>query len=293
MATKRDYYEILGVKKDANKTDIKSAYRKAALKWHPDKNQNNKAEAETKFKEINEAYQVLSDEQKRKTYDQFGHAAFDPSSGMGGSPFAGGFRQGGQSGPFTYTYSSSNGGNPFENMDFGDPFDIFEQFFGGGMGGFSRAQARPRYSLSIDFLEAIHGVTKEVEIEGKRHKIKVPAGANDGTRIRFSEFDVSINVRTHPRFKREGYDLFVDEQIPISLALLGGTYEVETIDQKLKLKIRAGTQSHTMVRLRGEGVKHVQGSGKGDLYVRFIVDLPEKLNRQQKKAVEDLRRVGL
>lgn len=285
MATKRDYYEILGVKKDATKADIKSAYRKAALKWHPDKNPDNKKEAEEKFKEINEAYQVLSDEQKRKTYDQFGHAAFDPSGGMGGNPFAGGFRQGG---PFTYTYSSS--GNPFENADFGDPFDIFEQFFGGG---FARAQARPRYSLTIEFLEAIKGVTKEVEIEGKKHKIKVPAGANDGTRIRFSEFDVSINVKTHPRYKREGYDLFVDEKIPVTMALLGGTAEVETIDQTLKLKVRPGTQSHTMVRLRGEGVSHVQGRGRGDLYVRFIVDIPEKLNRQQKKAVEKLRDVGL
>lgn len=291
MATKRDYYEILGLKKDASKTDIKSAYRKAALKWHPDKNPDKKKEAEEKFKEINEAYQVLGDDQKRKTYDQFGHSAFDPAGGMGGNPFAGGFRQGG---PFTYTYTTSGGANPFENMDFGDPFDIFEQFFGGGMGGgFSRAQARPRYSLSIEFLEAIKGVTKDVEIEGKKHKIKVPAGANDGTRIRFNEFDISINVRTHSRYKREGYDLFVEELIPVSLALLGGTIEVETIDQNLKLKIRPGTQSHTMVRLRGEGVTHIQGRGKGDLYVRFIVDMPEKLDRQQKRAVEKLSEVGL
>lgn len=285
MATKRDYYEILGLKKEATKADIKSAYRKAALKWHPDKNQNNKAEAETKFKEINEAYQVLSDEQKKKTYDQFGHDAFDPSSGMGGNPFAGGFKQGG---PFTYTYSS--GSNPFENADFGDPFDIFEQFFGGG---FARAQARPRYSLTIDFIEAVKGITKEVEIEGKKHKIKVPPGANDGTRIRFSEFDISINVKTHPRYKREEYDLFVDEEIAISTALLGGVVEVKAIEQTLQLKVRPGTQSHTMVRLRGEGVAHVQGRGKGDLYVRFLVSIPEKLNRQQKKAIEKLQEAGL
>lgn len=286
MATKRDYYEILGVKKDASKSDIKSAYRKAALKWHPDKNQDNKTEAEKKFKEINEAYQVLSDDKKKQAYDQFGHAAFDPSQGGGGNPFAGGNPFGG--GAHTYTYSS--GQNPFQNADFGDPFDIFEQFFGGG---FARAQARPRYSLTIDFIDAIKGITKEVEIDGKKHKIKVPAGANDGTRIRFSEFDISINVTTHPRYKREGYDLFVDEKIPFSMAALGGTAEVETIDQKLKLKVRAGTQSHTMVRLRGEGVPHVRGRGKGDLYVRFIVEVPEKLNRQQKKAVKKLEDVGL
>lgn len=286
MSTKRDYYDVLGVKKGASKADIKSAYRKAALKWHPDKNPKNKKEAEEKFKEINEAYQVLSDEKKKQAYDQFGHSAFDQSAGMGGNPFAGGNPFGG--GGYTYTYSS--GQNPFQNADFGDPFDIFEQFFGGG---FSRAQARPRYSLTVEFIEAIRGVTKEVEIEGKKHKIKVPAGANDGTRIRFSEFDISINVRTHPRFKREGYDLFLDENIPVSLALLGGTAEVETIDEKLKLKVRPGTQSHTMVRLRGEGVQHVQGRGKGDLYVRFIVEFPEKLNRQQKKVVEKLRDAGL
>ncbi|MBU0974388.1 DnaJ domain-containing protein [Patescibacteria group bacterium] len=287
MPTKRDYYDILGVKKDATKADIKSAYRKAALKWHPDKNPDNKVEAETKFKEINEAYQVVSDEKKRKTYDQFGHAAFDPSSGMGGNPFAGGnpFGGGGQ----TYTYSS--GQNPFQNADFGDPFDIFEQFFGGGFG--RAQQRRQRYSLSIEFIEAIKGVTKEVNIEGKKHKIKVPSGANDGTRLRFSDFDISINVRTHPVFKREGYDLFIDQKIPVSTALLGADVDVKTVNQTLKLKVRPGTQSHTMVRLRGEGVPHIQGRGKGDLYVRFIVDIPERINRAQRKEVEKLKGLGL
>ena len=163
MATKRDYYDILGVTKSATDKELKSAYRKQALKWHPDKNPKKKEEAETKFKEINEAYQVLSDTKKRQTYDQFGHAAFDPSSGMGGgggNPFAGGFNQG----PFTYSYSSSSGADPFANADFGDPFDIFEQFFGGG---FARQQQRPRYSLTIEFMEAVTGVQKEVEINGK------------------------------------------------------------------------------------------------------------------------------
>ena len=288
MATKRDYYDILGVAKAATAAEIKAAYRKAALQWHPDKNQDKKKEAEEKFKEINEAYQVLSDKQKRSTYDQFGHAAFDPSAGMGGNPFSGGSRQG----PFTYTYSG--GGNPFEGADFGDPFEIFEQFFGGGFGGgFGSARARKRYSLNIEFLEAIKGVTKEVEIDRKKHTIKVPAGANDGTRIRFTDFDISINVQTHERYKRDGYDLFVDEYIPVSLALLGGTREVEVIDQKLKLKVRPGTQSHTLVRLRGEGVTHLQSSGKGDLYVRFIIQVPETLNRQQRKAAEKLQELGL
>ena len=197
MSTKRDYYEILGVTKSVTDKELKSAYRKMALKWHPDKNPDKKAEAEAKFKEINEAYQVLSDSKKRQAYDQFGHAAFDPASGMGGmggNPFGGGFGQG----PFTYTYTS-NGQSPFGNADFGDPFEIFEQFFGGGFG--RAAQRRPRYSLQIEFMEAVNGVEKEVEIEGKKHTIKVPAGANDGTRIRFSGFDVTIDVKTHERFK--------------------------------------------------------------------------------------------
>jgi len=284
MPTKRDYYEILGVKKTASGQEIKTAYRKLALKWHPDKNPNNHAEAEQKFKEINEAYQVLSDTKKRQTYDQFGHAAFDPASGMGGNPFGGATRQG----PFTWSYSTS-GGSPFQGGNFGDPFEIFEQFFGGG---FSQA-AKPRYGLSVTFMEAIQGVTKEVSINGKKHQIKVPAGAGDGTRIRFDEFDVTIDVKPHPRYRRDGYDLFVDHLISFSLAALGGTTKVETISRPLELKVRPGTASHTTVRLRGEGVPHLRGSGNGDMYVRLIVQIPENLSREQKQALEQIRQIGL
>ncbi len=287
MPTKRDYYEILGVQKTATAAEIKSAYRKMALKFHPDKNKA--ADAEEKFKEINEAYQVLSDEKKRQTYDQFGHAAFDPASGMGGNPFAGGFR----SGPFTWSYNTSGGAgagqNPFEGMDFNDPFDIFESFFGGG-GGFG-GQRRPRYSLRIDFLEAVKGVEKQVEIDGKKKTIKVPPGANDGTRIRFEDFDITLDVRPHDKFKRDGYDLYVDHPISYTTAVLGGVAEVPTIEGTLKLKVRPGTQSHSLVRLREEGVQHLQGKGKGDMYVRLIVEVPEKLSREEKKILEDLRKV--
>ena len=289
MATKRDFYEVLGVKKGATSDEIKSAYRKMALKWHPDRNQDKKAEAEEKFKEINEAYQVLSDHQKKQMYDQFGHAAFDAASGMGGNPFGGGFQQG----PFSYSYRSYGGDGGAQNFDFEDPFQIFEQFFGGGFGGFQQGPRRPRYSLNISFLESVKGVTKDVTIDGKKHSIKVPAGASEGTRMRFKDFDVSINVSPDTKFKRQDQDLFVDHAISFSLAALGGTTEVETVDQKLKLKIRAGTASHTLVRLRGEGVPHLQGSGKGDLYVRLVVEVPEKLTNPQKKALEQLRDAGL
>jgi DnaJ-class molecular chaperone len=280
MAAKRDYYDILGVSKSASADEIKSAYRKLALKFHPDRNKE--PDAEAKFKEINEAYQVLSDTKKKQAYDQFGHAAFDPASGMGGNPFSGGFQQG----PFTWTYSTSGGQNPFEGSDFGDPFEIFEAFFGGG--GFSRTR-RQRYSLTVEFMEAVKGAEKRVTIEGKERTIKIPAGANDGTRLRFDDFDITLDVKPDDRYKRDGYDLFVDEEISFPMAVLGGTVEVPTPDNKLKLKVRPGTQSHTLVRLRGEGVQHLQGRGKGDLYVRLIVQVPEKLNKEQRKLIEQLR----
>lgn len=292
MSTKRDYYEIIGVNKSASEAEIKSAYRKMALKFHPDKNKA--ADAEEKFKEINEAYQVLSDKQKRSTYDQFGHAAFDPASGMGGmggNPFAGGGRG---AGPFSWGFSSGGMGSQGSSagFDVNDPFEIFESFFGGGFGG-GGGPRRQRYSLRIEFMEAVKGVEKEVEIEGKAQKIKIPAGANDGTRIRFDNFDITLDVATHPRFRRDNYDVFVDQAVPFSVATLGGQVSVQTLDGTLKLKVRPGTASHTLVRVRGEGVQHLQSRGKGDLYVRLVVTVPEKLTSEQKQALEILRAANL
>ncbi len=121
----------------------------------------------------------------------------------------------------------------------------------------------------------------------------MPAGANDGTRLRFDNFDITIDVGSHAHFKREGNDLFIDHTIPFTLATLGGTTEVTTVDNTLKLKIRPGTASHTMVRLRGEGVPHLQRGGKGDLYVRLIVTVPEKLNRDQQRVLKELQDLGM
>lgn len=284
MVTKRDFYEVLGVNKTASASEIKAAYRKMALKYHPDKNKA--ADAESKFKEINEAYQILSDSQKRKNYDQFGHAAFDPASGMGG---AGGPFGGTQQGPFTWTYTQG-GGDQNMDFDFGDPFEIFEQFFGGGFG---RAR-RPRYGITIEFMEAVKGVEKQVEIEGQKKTVKIPAGANDGTRIRFDDFDVTLEVKPHKLFKRDGYDIFLVEKISLSTALLGGNIDIPTLrEEKLKLKIRPGTESHSLIRLRGEGVSRLRGRGQGDLYVRIVVDMPDKLTREQKKLVEEFKKAGL
>jgi DnaJ-class molecular chaperone len=284
MATTRDYYEILGVTKSASAADIKSAYRKAALKYHPDRNKE--AGAESKFKEINEAYEVLSDSQKKATYDQYGHAAFQQGnmgSAAGGNPFAGGF--GG-----SYTYTSRGGGNPFEGFDFGgqgfsDPFDIFETFFGGGMGG-RRAPRKPVYQIDIAFMDAVKGVTKEVEIDGKRKTIKIPPGADTGTRIRYQDFDVVVAVASDSRFKREGDDIYTDANVPFYTAILGGEVSVPTLDGELTLKVRAGTQPSTMVRLREYGVPHVGGRGKGDQYVRLVITIPEKISREEREALE-------
>lgn len=290
MAAKSDYYDILGVSKTATQEEIKKAYRKQALEWHPDRHKDDKEVAEKRFKEVNEAYQILSDTQKRSAYDQYGHAAFTPG---GGSPFSGGFS--GQGSPFSsYTYYSNGegGGNPFAGFDFGDPFDIFEQFFGGGS-PFRQARRVPRYSLTIDFMDAVKGCEKEVVVEGKKRKIKIPAGVDEGSRINFNDFILSLNVKPDELFERDGEDIYVKVGIPFSMAVFGGDIKVPTIDGELKLKVRPGTQSGTMVRLRERGVKSLRHRGHGDEYVKINVTTPEKLNREQKRAMEELKDLGL
>lgn len=271
MPVKRDYYDVLGVAKTASAQELKKAYRKQALAWHPDRNKG--PEAEKKFKEINEAYEVLSNPQKRETYDQFGHAgpAYGPAAGQAG-------------GPFTYTYSTG-GASPFG--DFSDPFEIFEQFFGMGGSPFGRSSRVPRYGLTLSFMEAVQGCEKEVSIEGKKKKIKIPAGVDDGSRVRFGDFYITIDVKPDALFKREGADIFLDQNIPLIMAILGGSVEVPTIDGQVRLRIRAGTQPGTMLRLRGRGVRKVQGFGRGDQYVRLMITMPQSLNRRQKELLKE------
>ena len=295
MAAKSDYYDILGVSKSASAEEIKKACRKQALEWHPDRHKEDKEAAERRFKEINEAYQILSDTQKRSAYDQFGHNAFSPGGMPGGFGGAGPFgQQTGRYGPFTYTYTTrgGNGGSPFSGFDFGDPFDIFEQFFGGG-NPFRQARQVPRYSIKIDFMEAIRGVNKEVEVEGKKRKIKIPAGIEEGVSINFGDFILSVNVRPHEIFERDGDDIFVKVAIPYSLAILGGDIKVPTVDGDVKIKIRPGTQSGTMIRLREKGAPRLHGRGQGDEYVRINILVPEKLTKTQKQKIEEIKDEGL
>lgn len=292
MASKRDYYEVLGVSKSASAAELKSAYRKLALEWHPDRNKS--ANANDKFKEINEAYAVLSDPKKKEQYDQFGHAPFQPGAGQG-NPYGGGFSQ---QGPFQYYYSTGGGGSPFGDMGF-DPFDIFEQFFGGG---FSQARgggrrAHPAYEITIDFIEAVKGASKEIHLprgeagEGSvRKTIKIPAGVDRGSRIRFDDFDIVIDVRPDKKFKREGNDLVIEHEITFMQAALGAVVEVPTIDEPIKIRVQPGTQPGTIIRLRGKGVPNVRGGGRGDQYVKITLHVPTHLSRRQKELLEELDR---
>lgn len=297
MPTKRDYYDILGVSKTASAEELKRAYRKQALEWHPDRNKS--AEATQKFKEINEAYEILSNSEKRAAYDQFGHAAFEPggmgAGGFAGGPFAGGahtYRQG----PFTYTYYTSEGagGSPFadfDGFDFSDPFELFEQFFGGAS-PFGQAARIPRYGLTLSFLEAAKGCEKEVIIGGQHRKIKIPAGVDDGSRINFKDFYITIDVHPDPVFKREGADVLLDLSIPFTLAILGGTISVPTLDGELKLKIRPGTQPGTLIRLREKGIPRLHRSGRGDQYVRVNIQIPQKLTSGQREILEEFEEIS-
>lgn len=286
MATGTDYYDILGVSKSASADEIKKAYRKQAMEWHPDRHTGgDKEAAEKRFKEINEAYQVLSDSGKKTSYDQYGKAGAQGFPG-GGNPFGGG------GSPFTYTYSSG-GQNPFGNADFGDPFDIFESFFGGGSPFGRQTRAKPRYSISIGFMEAVKGVSKEVSIEGKKRTIKIPAGIYEGATIDFGDFRLSVGIKADKIFDRQDDDIYVNVAIPFSLAVLGGEIEVPTVEKEIKIRVRPGTQSGTMMRLKEQGVTHLNSRGRGDEYVRINVVIPEKLNHDQKNLMEEMKEVGL
>lgn len=279
-----DYYKVLGVSKSATADEIKKAYRKLALQYHPDRNKAK--DGDKKFKEVTQAYEVLSDPAKRQTYDQVGHQAFNQGAGQGpfggGGPFGG--QQGGQYGPFTYTYSSGGGPTDFDFGGFSDPFDIFEQFFGGG---FSQRQRRQSYSLTIDFMEAVKGVTKKVTIEGKSQSVKIPAGVDDGSRIRFGDYDIVLSVKQDSRFKREGQDLITDIDVPFYKAAVGDTIKVPTIDGDVSVKIPSGTQPDTVIRLKDRGVPSVRGGGRGSQYLRIKVAVPKNLTSRQKELLKE------
>ena len=352
---KRDYYEVLGVSKGASEDEIKKAYKKMARKYHPDLNPDNK-EAEEKFKEVNEAYEVLSDPDKKARYDQFGFAGVDPSygAGAGGAGFDGGF-------------------------DFGDLGDIFGSFFGGGFGTGRRTNPNApqrgesiRLSVAISFEEAAFGCEKEVSVDRmeecsachgngcapgtspevcpdchgtgqvqirrqtpmgvfatsspctrcggkgriihqpcpdchgtgavrKRRTIQVsiPAGIDNGQTISVrgqgnagknggpaGDLLVTITVKPHELFRREGTSVLCDAPITFAQAVLGAELEIPTIDGKVKYELPEGTQSGTTFRLKGKGIPSLNGRGRGDQYVTVHIETPRNLNREQKEALK-------
>jgi len=352
MADKRDYYEVLGLDKNADEASIKKAYRSLAKKYHPDMNPGDK-EAEAKFKEVNEAYDVLSDADKKAKYDQFGHAAFDPSAGAGG--YGGGF------GGFS---------------DFGDIGDIFGSFFGGGFGGSSRRQNGPMRgedvgaTVTISFEEAVFGVKKDVSYQriqkcpdcggngaakgsapetckacggagqkrvtqrlggmafqstvtcdacrgsgkiiknpcnncrgtgyvkvNKKLSVSIPAGIDDGERIALrgqgcdgrnggsaGDLILSVRVKPHAIFERDGYQLYCEVPITVAEATLGAEIDVPTLEGNQKFTVPEGTQPGTRFTLRQKGVPYVNNSGRrGDLIFTVNIEIPKGLNDKQKE----------
>jgi len=303
MASK-DYYEMLGVSKTASDDEIKRAYRKLAMKYHPDRNANKK-EAEERFKELNEAYAVLSDKEKRKQYDTFGKEGFHQRFSQ--EDIFRGF-------DFDDIFSSLFGGRARREsraggrggVDFGD---IFSRAYQGG-GRASQKGEDALYELPITLEEAAFGGEKRISIpkNGKVEEInvKIPAGIPSGKKLRVTgkgmegrsgglagDLYLQISIRPHPVFDREGDDITVEKEIGFSEAVLGTTIEVPTLEGTKKVKIPPGTQSHTKMRLKGLGVSHFQGTGKGDEYVKVIVRIPKRVTDKSRKLIEELSKEGI
>lgn len=290
---KRDYYEVLGVSKNASDDEIKKAYRKLAIKYHPDKNPGDK-EAEAKFKEINEAHDVLSDKQKRARYDQFGHAGVGGAGGgfgSAGNPFEGGnFNFNGQS--FNFDFGSAGG---FE--------DILGSLFGFGGPRRPRRGADYQTSVTISFEEAVFGTTKTVSADGKDIKIKIPAGIDDGMSIRLrgkggpapeggterGDLYIRVRVKSHKSLTREGAIILSEQKIDMVDAALGCEIDVETVDGKITMKVPAGTQSGTPFKLSGHGVPFREDGDRGPHIVTIIVETPKNLSKKQKELLEEFK----
>ena len=280
----RDFYEILGVKKSASEDEIKKAYRALAKKFHPDKNKGNK-EAENKFKEISEAYAVLSDKEKREQYDRMGREAFNfGGGGPGGGPFPGfdfsQFTRGANRRPGTGARRGAGGGGGFT--------DIFSDLFGGGFDeGPSRGQDAEA-ELTIGFRESVLGATMDLTVGGTPIKVKIPEGIAEGQRIRLrgkghqgsmggpaGDLNVLIHVQPHAFFERRGDDIYIDLPVTVGEAIRGAQVEVPTIHGPVRARIPASTQGGQTFRISGKGVKKKNGSF-GDHYYRVQIVVPRE-----------------
>lgn len=293
----KDYYQILGVAKDIDQAALKKAYRKLAQTWHPDRNPGNK-EAEERFKEITEAYAVLSDKEKRQQYDRFGDTDF---------------------------HQRFSQEDIFRNVDLGDLFgnfgggggaeDLFSQLFGGGRGP-GRGRRQPAkgqdYSMeiSIPLRLAIEGGERRVEYRSEDRveqiNVRIPAGIEAGAKLRVSgkggpaptgghsgDLYLQINIEADPVFRREEKNLFVDIRLPFSQICLGTSAEVPTLQGTKRIKVAAGTQPGSKIRLRGFGVPASAGRPAGDLYAVITVKVPEEISAEERKILETLSEIGL
>lgn len=303
----RDYYQILGVERKATQDEIKKAYRKLAMQYHPDRNPDDK-KAEDKFKEINEAYQVLSDSKKRARYDQLGasYSQWEQRGAAGdfnwGDWFGG---QGAQSSGTRVQYEDI--GNMFGGGSGSGGFsDFFEALFG-GMGGMnargtgaspgSRAQAQHyEQSIQISLEEAYQGTSRILQNNDRRVQVKIPAGAKDGTKVRVrgeapggGDLYLKIDVEKNSRFERKNNNLHTETSVDVFTALLGGETKVETLNGSISLAIPAGTQPEQVFRLSGRGMPNLRSpQNKGDLYVRVKVKIPKKLSDKQKEMLKTI-----
>ena len=292
----KDYYQVLGLQKGAGADEIKKAFRKLAVKYHPDKNPGDTA-AEERFKEINEAYAVLSDPQKKTQYDQFGSTGFHQRYSQ------------------EDIFRGFDAGDIFRDAGLGD--DIFSRIFGGGFqrgggGGFGRRRRGEDFEmeLKVTFQEAYAGSEKRVAFSKNGVKetlsVRIPAGIENGARLRLAgkggdgtgggpagDVYLNITIKPDPVFTREGDDIVVERQIRFTEATLGAALEVPTLDGTKRIKVPAGLQPGTRIRLKGLGFPHLGSTGKGDLFVRIEVKVPEELTQKQQELLEKLAKEGI
>jgi curved DNA-binding protein len=297
----KDYYKILGVERNAGEDDIRKAYRKLALQYHPDRNPDDK-QAEERFKEINEAYQVLSDSEKRAHYDRLG------------SEYSNWQRRGAQ-GDFNWDQYGGGfpGGVRVEYGDLDDLFggaggfsDFFRTIFGqqaqGGMPGGTRMRQQPQayqQELEITLEEAFQGATRLLQADGKQKQVRIPAGVRTGSKVRVAgaapnglDLYLIVEVKDDPRFERRGNDLHTAASVDVFTAILGGEAEVETLSGRVKLTIPSGTQPEQVFRLAGRGMPSVKNANeKGDLYVRLKVQVPKYLSPKQRELLEEASKI--
>ena len=296
----KDYYKILGVERKASADDIRSAYRKLAMKYHPDKNPGDK-KAEDKFKEINEAYQVLSDEQKRARYDQLGSAYSNFRTG-GGRP--GDFRwedwfqqqqQGGQQRSYGSAEDLFGGAGGFS--------DFFRSIFGDAIRNSAQGQAAQQQGyqqeVQISFQEAYEGTMRQLQTNEKKLQVRIPAGVKTGSKVRVAgagpeglDLYLMVNITDEDKFERDGQDLYTTSSLSVFTLILGGETEVDTPTGKVKLSIPAGTQTDQVFRLGGRGMPHLKDpQAKGDLYVKLKVQVPKYLSSKQRELLEEASRI--